>query len=173
MCTVTSHHGAGVELSTRGKELVRHHWHIPVALLMGLALQGCSESVGPAEGSWGRAEDGIQAMLHSPRAVWKVGEAIELRVRLRNQKGEIRNFPSGADLLLKVSRGDEPLADDVDYVTLADEGIKLSPGHVVDFPLRHYATAGDDATVCKGPGLYRFAGKLGDQELPPLEVRVE
>jgi hypothetical protein len=142
-----------------------------LAALLGL---GCSsDSGGAASGAWGKADDGYQAMLFAPRGLVKVGEAIELRVRVRNQVGEIRYFASAHDLLLKVARGENDLGADVDYVALAKEGIKMSPGQELDFPLRRYATAGPEAKLCQGEGLYRFRGRLGKLELPPVVVRVE
>lgn len=144
-----------------------------VAALAGGAVVGCSSSSQEVEGGWGPVRDGVQAMLYSPRGVWKVGEQVQVRLRLRNVKGEIKNFPSSADLTLRITRSDDPVADDVDYVTLAPEGIRLSPGQVLNCPLRTYPTDPASAKVCKGRGLYRFRGKLGELELPPLEVRVE
>ena len=152
---------------------MRCRWHILGAALIGVVLQGCSGSGERAEGAWGKAIDGVQAMLYSPRAVWKTGERVEVGVKLRNKTGEIANFRSSADLILNISRGDESIADDVDYVTLAPEGIKLLPGQLVALPLRSYPTSAADAKILKGPGVYRFAGRLGKLELPPLDVRVE
>ncbi len=147
---------------------------VAVALLAALAAVGCSSgSAERAEGAWGRAEGGFQAMLHSPRATVRLGEAVELRVKVRNATGEVSDLASGHDLTLRVSRGDKSVGDDVDYVGLAAKGIQLAPGEERDFPLRQYATDGVGAALCKGRGLYRFRGTLGRMELPPVEVRVE
>lgn len=141
-----------------------------LAMLVGA---GCSSSkTQRVEGAWGKEGDGFQAMLVSPASLVSGGEKIALHVRVRNLMGEIADFASGHDLTLKVSHGDKDIGDDVDYVTLAPQAIKLAPGQEMDFPLRQYAT-GVDAKLCKGRGLYRFRGKLGKLELPPIEVRVE
>jgi len=145
-----------------------------MALLALLAAGGCSsESAGRAEGAWGKAEGGFQAMLYAPRGRVRLGETVELRVRVRNATGEVGDLASGHDLRLKVWRGDKSAGDDVDYVGLATEGIQLAPGEERDFPLRQYATDGAGAALCKGQGLYRFRGTLGKMELPPIEVSVE
>jgi hypothetical protein len=157
----------------RGERALRLGCTVAVGVLFGMGFCGCSGSGEKAEGGWGNAESGVQAMLYSPRATWKVGERVEVRVKLRNQKGEIESFPSSANLSLRISRGDERVGDDIDYVTLAPEAIKLSPGQVVDLLLRQYATDPTSAKVCTRPGVYRFAGRLGKLELPPLEIRVE
>lgn len=145
-----------------------------MACLAALVLLGCSSgSSERVEGARGKEEDGFQAMLCSPRAVVAVGEAVELHVRVRNATGEVRDLASAQDLMLKISRGDKDTGDDVDYVTLAPAAIRLSPGQERDFLLRQYATAGAEAKFCSGKGPYRFRGKLGRLELPPIEVRVE
>jgi len=154
-------------------------WHVSLVwraigvLVAALAVLGCSSTGQDAEGAWGKAEDGFRAMLHSPRALLKEGEQIEIRIRIRNTEGEIRDFPSSGDLVLKLSRSDKDLGDDVDYVTLAPEAIKLAPGEERDFLLRRYPTAGPQATLCRGPGAYRFRGTFRKLDLPPLEVRVQ
>jgi hypothetical protein len=143
-------------------------------LLPALALLGCSSgSVERAEGAWGKVEGSLQAALDSPRAVVRLGEAIELRVRVRNATGELCHLASSHDLVLRVSRGDKAAGDDRDYVALAPEAMELPPGQERAFPLRQYATDGAGATLCKGPGIYKFQGKLGNLELPPVQVRVE
>ncbi len=145
-----------------------------VAWAVGLLVLGCSSgSSGWVEGAWGKEEEGFQAMLCSPRAAVALGEAVELHVRVRNGTGEVRDLASSHDLMLRISRGDKGAGDDVDYVTLAPEAIRLSPGQERTFLLRRYATAGREATFCKGKGSYRFRGKLGKLDLPPIEVRVE
>ena len=143
------------------------------AVLAGLVLCGCSGTDEKAEGAWGLARDGIQAMLYSPRATVKAGEPIEIHVRLRNVKGEINTFRLSADLTLTISRGDEAVGDDVDYVTLAPAAIELPPGHTHSALLRTYSTERGKAEFCKEPGLYRFAGKLNELELPALEIHVQ
>ena len=147
---------------------------VAAVLTIALMLPGCSSDSSPrAEGAWGKEEDGFRAALWSPRATVTAGEPIELRVKVRNSTGEIRDLASAHDLMVKVSRGDKDAGDDVDYVTLAPAAMKLSPGQERDFPLRQYATDGEGAKLCKGPGVYRFRGKLGQLELPPVEVKVE
>ncbi|HUT35878.1 MAG TPA: hypothetical protein VNE39_20490 [Planctomycetota bacterium] len=142
--------------------------------LAALAAWGCSSSAdGPAEGAWGPVTDGFRAMLYAPRAAVSLGEPVELRVRVRNTTGEIRDFASAHDLRLRISRGDKGAGDDMDYVTLAPEAIKLSPGREQDFALRTYPTAGEAAKFCGARGLYRFQGTLGKLELPAIELRVE
>ena len=139
----------------------------------GLVLQGCSESVPAAEGAWGPAQNGVRAMLFSPRSVWTLGQEVEVRVRLRNAKGEFVDFQSSADLELTITRGDERVGEDRDYVTLAEKGIRLSPGEIIEFPLRSYPTGDPGGKLSKGSGGYRFAGRLAGLELPPLDIRVE
>lgn len=139
-----------------------------------LSALGCSSSTPErVEGAWGAAADGFRASLRSPRAVVTLGEPIELRVRVRNAVGEIRDLASAHDVALHVSRGDRGVGDDLDYVTLAPEAIKLPPGEEREFLLRKYATSGDAAKLCGARGLYRFQGTLGKMDLPPIEVRVE
>ncbi|HRR82181.1 MAG TPA: hypothetical protein P5532_05655 [Planctomycetota bacterium] len=147
---------------------------VAVALSGVLALVGCSSGTQErAEGAWGAVADGFRASLRSPRAVVALGEPIELRVRVRNAVGEIRDFASAHDVALRVSRGDASVGDDLDYVTLAPEAMKLPPGEEREFPLRKYPTSGDAAKLCGARGLYRFQGTLGKMELPPIEIRVE
>ena len=138
-----------------------------------VALCGCSSAEKGAEGPWGLARDGFQVMLYSPRATVKMGEPIKILVRLRNAKGEINTFPSSADLALRISRGDETLGDDIDYVTLAPAAIELPPGHSMSALLKTYSTEEGKAKFCKGPGLYRFAGTLNKLELPAVEIHVQ
>lgn len=147
-------------------------WRVIVPLGL-LAIVGCSGSGEKAEGAWGKGEDGLRAMLLAPRAAVSLGEPIVLQVRVRNQTGEVAPLASAHSLTLRVTRGDKTVGDDLDYVNLAPEAVKLAPGEERSFPLREYATDGPEAKLCKGPGLYRFQGQLGKLELPPVEVRVE
>lgn len=153
---------------------VRSELRANVGALVALLVFGCSSGSGErAEGAWGKAEDGLRAMLFAPRATVTLGEPLVLRVRVQNLAGEIASLASAHDLTLKVTRGDKDVGDDVDYVTLASEAVKLSPGEQRDFALRQYATGAAGATFCKERGVYRFRGRLGKLELPPVEVRVE
>ncbi len=145
-----------------------------VGTFIALVVFGCSSGTGErAEGAWGAAQDGLRAMLFAPRASVNLGEPIVLRVRVRNQAGEIASLASAHDLALNISRGDKHVGDDLDYVTLAAEAVKLAPGGEQDFALRQYATGDAGAALCKERGVYRFHGRLGKLELPPVEVRVE
>jgi len=145
-----------------------------IAIVGVLAAFGCSsDSVERAEGKWGEAAEGFRASLRSPRRIVPLGEPVELFVRVRNTMGEFRDLASGHDLELSVTRGDRHVADDLDYVTLAPAAIRLGPGEEREFPLRQYPTAGEAATLCGAHGLYRFEGRLGKMELPPIEIRVE
>ena len=148
-------------------------WGIAAAVVAGLALCGCSGTDEKAEGAWGRAREGIQAMLYSPRATVKAGEPIEIHVRLRNAKGEINSYRSSADVALTISRGDEAVGDDVDYVTLAPAAIELPPGHTHAALLKTYSTEKGKAKFCGEPGFYRFVGKLNELDLPALEIHVQ
>lgn len=150
---------------------------LAVSLFLFALVAGCSKNTKrpinqskPIQSNWGKSHKGIRAMLYTPKSDWKVGEVIELRVKIKNTSKYPYLFKKEPYKTINMSHNGEPYADEIgNDPAIASKDIIIKPSETIDLLLTHVKT--ERKFDIGGAGVYRFGG-LGELQFSDLKVLV-